>query len=255
MAIVSMSRERLSGRRLRRLTSAVAVERLREPRVRSLAAYAVAFAVSLIVFARIAEDYLTGDPIVDWDIHFAVWLHDHTTSGLVTAFKLVTLAGNAVVLSALVLAVGAVLWRRGAANDATFLAAAFFGAEVVNAGLKLAFHRPRPELAFLHLDTYSFPSGHSTVATATFGAIAFLVWPRLSTARRRVAVVTTAVCIVGLVAFSRLYLGVHYLSDVLAGLALGASWLSLCLFTHTFFADRDVRTALRRRRRAVSPPD
>lgn len=249
-----MSRRRLSSRRLRRLMSAVPVGRLREPRVRGLVAFTMLFAASVAAFARIAEDYLTGDPLADWDLHFAVWLHDHTTSGLVTAFKLVTLAGNAVVLSALVLAAGAVLWRRGAANDATFLAAVFFGAEVVNAALKLAFHRPRPELAFLHLDTYSFPSGHSTVATATFGALAFLLWPRLGTARRRVVLVATTVCLVGLVAFSRLYLGVHYLSDVLAGLALGAAWLSLCLFARTFFDNRDVRTLLRRRPRGVSAP-
>ena len=228
-------------------------EQFSSPRLRALAAYGTLFGVSIATFARIAEDYFTGDPLADWDISFAVWLHDHTTSGLVNAFKLVTLAGNGVVLGALALAVGSVLWRRGAANDATLLAAVVFGAEAVNAALKLAFHRPRPELAFLHLDTYSFPSGHSTAAAAMFGALAFLLWPRARAARRRVALVAAAVVLIGLVGFSRLYLGVHYLSDVLAGLALGAAWLSLCLFTHAFFGDRDVRTLLRRPR-AGPPP-
>jgi undecaprenyl-diphosphatase len=124
----------------------------------------------------------------------------------------------------------------------------------VNGVLKLAFHRPRPELAFLHLETYSFPSGHSTAATAAFGAVAFLLWPRAGTVRRRVALVVAAVGLICLVGFSRLYLGVHYLSDVLAGFALGAVWLSLCLFTYAFFGDRDVRVLLRRRARAVPPP-
>jgi membrane-associated phospholipid phosphatase len=250
----SMSREQFSGTRLRRLTTAVPVGRLREPRLRALVAYAIAFAASIVAFARIAEDYLTGDPLADWDVRFAVWLHDHTTSDVVAVFKLVTQAGNAVVLGALVLCVGAVLWRRGAANDAALLGAVVFGAEAVNAALKLAFHRPRPELAFLHLETYSFPSGHSTAATAAFGAVAFLLWPRAGTVRRRVALVMAAVGLICLVGFSRLYLGVHYLSDVLAGFALGAVWLSLCLFTYAFFGDRDVRVLLRRRARAVPPP-
>ncbi|MDX6424392.1 MAG: hypothetical protein QOI67_1863 [Gaiellaceae bacterium] len=240
-----MSRDRLSGPQ-HRLTAALPVERLRDPRVRALVVYAAAFVVSLVAFARVAEDYFTGDPLAVWDVHFAVWLHDRTTGGLVTAFELVTLAGNAVVLSALVLAVGVVLWRRGRANDAAFLVVAFFGAEVVNGALKLAFHRPRPELAFLHLETYSFPSGHSTAVTAVFGALAFLLWPATRTPRRRVALVAAAVCLIALVGFSRLYLGVHYLSDVLGGFALGATWLSLCLFVYAYLGDRDVRTLLRR---------
>jgi undecaprenyl-diphosphatase len=126
------------------------------------------------------------------------------------------------------------------------LVVAFFGAEVVNGVLKLAFHRPRPELAFLHLETYSFPSGHSTAVTAAFGALAFLLWPAMRSPRRRVALVAAAVCLIALVGFSRLYLGVHYLSDVLGGFALGATWLSLCLFAHAFLGDRDVRTLLHR---------
>jgi undecaprenyl-diphosphatase len=245
MAIISMSRERLSGPQ-RRLTAALPVERLREPRLRALAVSAVAFVVSLVAFARVAEDYYTGDPLAVWDVHFAVWLHDHTTGGLITAFELVTLAGNAVVLSVLVLSIGVVLWRRRRVNDAAFLVVAFLGAEVVNGALKLAFHRPRPELAFLHLETYSFPSGHSTAVTAAFGALAFLLWPAMRSVRRRVALVAATVCLIALVGFSRLYLGVHYLSDVLGGFALGAAWLSLCLFAHALLGDRDVRTLLHR---------
>ncbi len=244
MAIVSMSRERLSGPS--RLMSVLPFERLRDPRQRALAVYAAMFAASLVAFARVTEDYLTGDPLARWDIHFAVWLHDNTTGGLVTAFKLVTLAGNAVVLTVLVFSIGLLLWRRGRANDAALIVFAFFGAEVVNAALKLVFHRPRPELAFLHLDTYSFPSGHSTAVTAAYGALAFLLWPAARTARRRVALAAATVCLIVLVGFSRLYLGVHYLSDVLGGIALGATWLSLCLFAHAFLGDRDVRTLLHR---------
>ena len=204
------------------------------------------FVASLVAFARVAEDYLTGDPLADWDVRFALWLHEHTTGELVGAFKLVTLAGSAVVLGALVLSLAVVLWQRGVPEHAAFLVAAFVGAEIVNALLKLAFHRPRPELAFLELHTYSFPSGHSTAATAAFGAIAIVLWPRLRSSRRRLALVVATAGIVLLVGFSRMYLGAHYLSDVLGGFALGATWLSLCLLARALLAGRDMRAPLRR---------
>ncbi|MDX6397865.1 MAG: hypothetical protein QOJ43_1273, partial [Gaiellaceae bacterium] len=54
--------------------------------------------VSLAAFGHIVEDYLTGDPIVRWDVSFASWLHEHSNPALVTAFKLITIAGNAAFL-------------------------------------------------------------------------------------------------------------------------------------------------------------
>jgi undecaprenyl-diphosphatase len=184
--------------------------------------------VSLAAFGHIVEDYLTGDPIVRWDVSFASWLHEHSNPALVTAFKLITIAGNAAFLALVVVAVGVVLLRRRARNDAVLLAAVALGIEILNAGLKLAFHRPRPELSFIHLDTYSFPSGHAAGATAIYGVLVFLA-ARHASVVRRVALVAAAVVLIALVDFSRLYLGAHYLSDVLAGSALGASWLALCL--------------------------
>lgn len=243
--IVSMSRGRPAGQP-RRLTAALPLARLRDPRTRALVTYAALLAASIVGFARVAEDYLTGDPLADWDVHFAVWLHDHATSQLVTAFELVTVAGSAIFLGALVLSVAVALWRRGAVTDAALLVAAFLGAELVNAAMKLAFHRPRPELGFLELHTYSFPSGHSTAATAALGALAFVLWPRVRSTRRRVALILVVAGVVGLVGFSRIYLGVHYLSDVLGGFALGAAWLSLCLFTRALLRDRDIGTPSRR---------
>lgn len=67
------------------------------------------------------EDYLTGDPIVRWDVEFARWLHEHSSGWLVEFFKIVTPAGNAVVLGVIVVAIGFVLLRRGRANDAALL--------------------------------------------------------------------------------------------------------------------------------------
>lgn len=221
---------------------------LSEPRHNGtlLGLLAVLFA-SLGAFAHIVEDYLTRDPLVAWDVRFARWLHVHSSGGLVTFFKVVTYAGNSAVLLVFVGVVAVLLVRRGRVNDAAVLVLALGGAAVVNALLKLAFHRPRPELAYVHLETYSFPSGHAAAATATFSTLAFLV-ARRSGLRRAFAVGMAAAALIVLVDFSRLYLGVHYLSDVLAGTAFGLSWASLCLIAHTAYGERSVLRLLPTRR-------
>jgi membrane-associated phospholipid phosphatase len=192
---------------------------------------------SVFAFAQVTEDYLTRNPLVDWDVRFASWLHAHSTGWLVTVFKVVTLAGNSVVLVVVVGALAVAFFRRKRLNDAAVLIAALGGAGVINALLKLVFHRPRPELAFVHLETYSFPSGHAAVATATFTTLAFVVGRR-SGRRRTIAVAAAAITLIVLVGFSRLYLGVHYLSDVMAGWSFGLAWASLCLIAYMLYGDR-----------------
>jgi membrane-associated phospholipid phosphatase len=209
----------------------------RDRRTRTLLGLLAVLFGSVFAFAQVTEDYLTRDPLVDWDVRFASWLHAHSSDWLVTVFKVVTLAGNSVVLIVVVGALAIVFVRRGRMNDAAVLIAALGGAGVVNALLKLVFQRPRPELAFVHLETYSFPSGHAAVATATFTTLAFVIACR-SGRRRAIAVAATATALIGLVGFSRLYLGVHYLSDVLAGWSFGLAWASLCLIAYTLYDGR-----------------
>jgi membrane-associated phospholipid phosphatase len=192
---------------------------------------------------------------VRWDVHFARWLHEHASHPLVRAFDVVTLAGNAAVLGVIVLAVAIVLLRRGLSNEAVVIALALGGAGVVNALLKLVFHRPRPELSFVHLGTYSFPSGHAAASAATFTTMAYLLARRCRSKPAGMLVAAAAVGGIALVGFSRLYLGAHYLSDVLAGISFGVAWATLCLLAYTLWGDRDVLALLRRglRRRAQSP--
>jgi undecaprenyl-diphosphatase len=194
------------------------------------------FLTSVFAFAHLAEDYVTGDPIVRWDVELARWLHEHSSPALVSVFDVITLAGNVVTLAVLTAIVGLLLLRRGARNDAMFLGAVALGVELVNGVLKLAFHRPRPELAFVHLDTYSFPSGHAAGSTAIFGALAYLA-ARRTAGPLRTAILVATPALIALVGFSRLYLGAHYLSDVLAGYAVGAAWLFACLTVVLAFGD------------------
>jgi membrane-associated phospholipid phosphatase len=220
---------------------------------RELVAAAILFAASVAAFGHVVEDYLTGDPIVRWDVEFARWLHEHSSATLVSLFDLITIAGNVAVLAAVSAVAILLLLRRGLVNDAALLAVVALGVEVLNAGLKLVFHRPRPELAFVQLDTYSFPSGHAAGSAAIYGALAYLSARRLTGAGRVVPSIL-AVILVAAVGFSRLYLGAHYLSDVLAGFSLGASWLFAWLLVAQAYGDRSVLPLLPAPLRRRLPP-
>jgi len=210
----------------------------RDPEYRTRALLLLVLAGALAAFAHVAEDYLTGDPLVLWDVEFSAWLHAHTSTTLLSFFELVTWAGNVAFLAALTLATAAYLVRRRALRGAALVCAVALGIEILNALLKLAFHRPRPEVAYVHLDTYSFPSGHAAGSAAIYGAMAFLLAAR--TSRRLAAALWIGyVLLVAGVGFSRLYLEVHYLSDVLAGTSLGIAWASACLFVYERRRSRD----------------
>ncbi len=220
--------------------------RHRDPRTLTSSGLLVVLVAALAAFGHLVEDYLTGDPIVRWDVEFARWLHEHSSGPLVEFFKIVTLAGNATVLGVIVVAIGFVLVRRGRANDAALLLLAFGGASVVNSLLKLVFHRPRPELAFVHLDTYSFPSGHAATSSATFTVLAYLLARRYHSTAARIWIGLGAAAAIALVGFSRLYLGAHYLSDVLAGISFGVAWAAASLLAYTLWGERELAALLPR---------
>jgi undecaprenyl-diphosphatase len=225
-----------------------------DPHAQWLAALAIVFLAAAAAFGHVVEDYLTGDPIVRWDLHFARWLHEHSSPARVDVFDVVTLAGNAVVLGLLTLVALVLLVRRRDLDRAALVVVVAGGIEVLNALLKLLFHRPRPELAFVHLDTYSFPSGHAAGSAAVYGLLAVLVARGLAPwGRWLVGLGTTALLLA--IGFSRLYLGAHYLSDVLAGLALGLAWTAGWLLAYEAgVVSRLVPTRLRRRSRPDPGP-
>jgi membrane-associated phospholipid phosphatase len=211
----------------------------RDPSFGLFVGLALVMVASAVVFANVSEDYLTRDPIVRWDVEFAAWLHAHALAPLIDVFKVVSLAGNVVFLAAVVLATVAFLVRRGAFNETVLVCAVAVGIEVLNAGLKLAFHRPRPRLAYTHLDTYSFPSGHAAGSVAIYGVLVFLM-VRHARPRKAFAWGLLFLGLVVTIGFSRLYLEAHYLSDVLAGLALGILWLSASLLVYLCVGERSL---------------
>jgi undecaprenyl-diphosphatase len=122
-------------------------------------------------------------------------------------------------------------WRRRAHYWLIVCLIAVPGGMLLNVALKHVFRRVRPSFddPLLSLVTYSFPSGHTAAATVFYGLLACYLVRRTQAWRVRVLIVAGAVAMVILVALSRMYLGVHYLSDVLAAAAEGAAWLAICV--------------------------
>lgn len=142
----------------------------------------------------------------------------------------VTALGGGTVLVLLSATAIAFFWLAGMRRAAMYVAIAVVGAALLSAGLKLAFERPRPDLVPHGQSVYtsSFPSGHSMLAAAvylTLGMVASRFVPRR---RLKALFLFVAILVTGAVGASRVYLGVHWPTDVLAGWAVGAAWALLC---------------------------
>ncbi|HKH76693.1 MAG TPA: phosphatase PAP2 family protein, partial [Rubrobacteraceae bacterium] len=196
----------------------------------------VAAAGCLWLFGGLAEDVLTGDPIVRFDRATAAYLHSLATPPLTTFFLVVTALGSVETI-ALVALVGAVVFgvRRQGLHLATWLAAVA-GSAALDELLKALFARPRPyfEHPLLSETSYSFPSGHAMESLVLYGMLAYFAVLAARTWRARTAVVFGAALLVLSIGFSRMYLGVHYFSDVVAGFAAGGVWLSTCITAMEF---------------------
>ncbi len=123
------------------------------------------------------------------------------------------------------------VWKR-AWRTAAYWLGAIAGASALNTVVKVALHRARPgELLYTGSSAFSFPSGHSTVNIVLYGFLAFLIARELQPARR-LAIAFAAASFVLLIAFSRLYLGAHWFSDVVGGLAFGMAWIIALGFSY-----------------------
>jgi membrane-associated phospholipid phosphatase len=202
------------------------VDRLRAIGFPLLVALGV-LAASLWAFGLLADNAIEDE--TGSDQRLADWLHGQATDPLTDLFHAITFLGNFVTLLAVTLVAVAILWRRRERTDAIFVALAFVGAQVLSNGMKLGFRRERPFFPdpLATESTFSFPSGHALVSVAVYGALALVLAGHLSSPWHRALLFAGTASLVLAIGFSRLYLGVHFLSDVLAGFAAGVAWLSL----------------------------
>jgi undecaprenyl-diphosphatase len=202
-----------------------------------LLSFGIFLSIAGLCFFTYVADWITKTGwISTWDIRILQWLHSVNSPLGITILAWVTILGSRAFLS-VVAGIGAVLLireRQWIVLSGWLMA--LIGGAILENILKLSIRRPRPEFAalFLHHATYSLPSGHAMTSLIAYGMLAYILmttWVHNPSAKMAIAA-AAAFLIIG-IGFSRVYLGVHFLTDVIAGYAAGVFWLFLIIrLTH-----------------------
>jgi membrane-associated phospholipid phosphatase len=172
------------------------------------------------------------NPLAETDHEVAAWFHAHLTRAFVSVLRAFTEFGSGewigLIMCALVLFFA---WKRWWPSLVTLIVAVP-GGMLLNEWVKVLVHRHRPFVdgPFVDWSGYSFASGHTIGATLLYGQLLLLVLPVLKARHWRLLCIASAISLVLLVGVSRIALGAHFLTDVLAGIFFGVVWLALCLF-------------------------
>ncbi|WP_036487664.1 phosphatase PAP2 family protein [Myxosarcina sp. GI1] len=203
------------------------------PRIASLIATVGIFGLSislltLYVLAQLAEEVLEREAFA-FDKTILLSIHSVANSHLDRVMLVVTSLGNPPVVVPIFGISLIILWWQGNNQEATMLAIASSGAFILNRGLKVFFNKPRPQLWTKLIDetSYSFPSGHALGSMVLYGFIAYLLathYPKFA-----FAIYSLATILIGAIGMSRLYLGVHWPTDVITGYGVGFLWLISCV--------------------------
>ncbi|WP_299574999.1 phosphatase PAP2 family protein [uncultured Williamsia sp.] len=167
-------------------------------------------------------------PAFDRDV--TQWVADHRVDWLTTVFRVITTVGNTAAMTLIAIVATVVLWRRDRGLALTVLLGSASGWLLMQA-LKYGVARPRPPERFrvLAIDTYSFPSGHAMMSAIVLGLVAVAAWRTSAWVRGHRAVLAIAPVASALIGASRVYLGVHWTTDVVAGWVIGALWVVVAL--------------------------
>ena len=186
---------------------------------------------ALIFFGWLADEALEGDARAFDDATRAA-VHQFASPLLTAIMRGFSFVGSTIALSAgtiyVVIRFAIRKWKR----EAILFALTMIGAGLLNITLKLAFKRPRP-VPYFNLsppESYSFPSGHSLTSAVFFGALAAILTARIRSTRVKATIWIVSTAMFLLIGLSRIYLGVHYTTDVIAGFAAALIWILVVRF-------------------------
>ncbi len=179
----------------------------------------------LLLFAWLADEVFEGHA-ARFDASVRTWAHSFASPGVTRAMQFASALGSELLVAGLIVSLVAFLllrWKRAA----LWMVIAMAGALVLDLTLKAGFHRTRPVPFFgATPHSYSFPSGHSLFSFCFYMVLAGLVTVRIRCLALRIVIWIIAAAVVAAIGLSRIYLGVHYPSDVLAGYLSAAMWVA-----------------------------
>jgi len=198
---------------------------------RNLVPATLALLISLTALAWLAESVGNGGWIVSNDAIVAHWLHAHAAPSLTSAMIVASFLGAPSTLSGATAVICLVLVARRSYSLLSPLITLVFGGNALNYALKVLIHRARPTFVdpLVTVAGDSFPSGHAMASTIFYGFVVTYIVANVLRQRGNNAAIGAGILMVVLVCFSRVYLGVHYLSDVVAGILEAIAWYVVVL--------------------------
>jgi undecaprenyl-diphosphatase len=163
------------------------------------------------------------------DANVSSWALSIQSSAFTEIARLIRYGFGTTVLSIVTALIAVYLFYRHYRNEALLLAGAMLGEFLIVSILKRSIHSPRPLHEIIPETGFSFPSGHATAAVVFLGVLTYLAWQHFKSRNVRILSGVLLVLLSLLVGFSRIYLNVHWFSDVLGAYSLGVFWLTFCV--------------------------
>lgn len=203
-------------------------------------------AALLWAFGMVADEVIEGDTVA-FDTAVTSFFRDGGDMNdpwgptwLEEAMRDITAMGSFTILGFVLIVVVAFLALSGKGRSAVFVTFAVIGGTIVSTGLKMLFDRPRPDVeAATRVFTASFPSGHATVSAVVYLTLGLLLAEATTNRGLKVYFVGLGVFMTFAVGLSRIYIGVHYPTDVIAGWSIGAAWSLICWTGYSLFFGHD----------------
>ncbi|HEV8186292.1 MAG TPA: phosphatase PAP2 family protein [Pyrinomonadaceae bacterium] len=201
---------------------------------------------ALILFGWLADEVLEGDSRRFDEVTRAA-IHQLASPTLTIVMRGFSFVGSTIALTIGTIIVVVRFAMRNLGREAKLFAITMIGAGLLNITLKLAFKRARPEPFFnLSLpETYSFPSGHSLTSAVFFGALAAILTAHIKSRRVRAVIWIVSTLMFLTIGFSRIYLGVHHTTDVIAGFVAALIWILVVRFVEIQLRRRKLRKSVR----------
>ncbi|AZB43639.1 phosphatase PAP2 family protein [Bacillus sp. FJAT-42376] len=204
-----------------------------------------AFLLSLVfaVLFGLTAYFVHKDLVISFDQHVISFVQTFESPPVTDIMKFLSWAGSGTIV--FILAVLSLLIFRKILmhrSEVLLYVTVVLGSAMLNQILKLLFHRPRPDFHRLSsAQGFSFPSGHSMEAVAFYGILAFILWKHLKSRRGKNLLVLFSILMIAGIGLSRIYLGVHYPSDVLGGYLCSICWLTLSIWHYQQGKDRAIK--------------
>jgi len=197
---------------------------------------------SLLAFSVMAL-LVRRNTIVSFDSNIISYVQGLEAPWLTTVMRFFTFIGDTIPVILLSLVSLFILYKvLNHRAELILFIAVIGGANIIFLTLKMFFQRARPDLHRLAEATnYSFPSGHATMAFALYGVLTFLLWRHINTSFKRTNHIIVSSIVILSIGISRIYLGVHYPSDILAGYFISAFWLTLAIGIFQHYMDKRKR--------------